>query len=325
MKKLLFLPLLIIFAIAAAVAWFYISVQPVSENKNFVYFTIPKGESAAQIGTKLESAGLIRSALAFKIYIQFTGQSGKLQSGQFKLYPSFTLFQNVNALFNGPVEVWTTIPEGLRREEIATRFATALGKDKAFVSEFMQVSVGKEGYLFPDTYLFPADVTATSIVQKMTDTFNAKTSGFTPNGSNLTFAESVTLASLLERETKTDAERPVVAGILINRLNAGIPLQVDAAVQYAVANENCKLKIENCTWWPILSLNDLKINSAYNTYKLVGLPPGPIANPGLSSLKAAFNPATTDYLYYIHDSTGQIHYAKTLAEHNANVRKYLGK
>jgi UPF0755 protein len=96
-----------------------------------------------------------------------------------------------------------------------------------------------------------------------------------------------------------------------------MPLQVDATVQYAVGTSK--------DWWPILTLEDLKVNSLYNTYKYAGLPPGPIANPGLSSLKAAFNPAQTDYLYYIHDPTGQIHYAKTLAEQNANIAKYLGK
>ena len=165
LKKILALPLLLIFLVAIGLIWFYISAQPASGNratlndKNFVYFVIPKGESAARIGTKLESSGLIKSALAFKIYIQFTGQSGKLQSGQFKLSPSFSLFQNINALFNGPVEIWTTIPEGLRREEIAVRFATALGKDNAFVTEFMQASKGEEGYLFPDTYKFSKEAT----------------------------------------------------------------------------------------------------------------------------------------------------------------------
>jgi UPF0755 protein len=151
----------------------------------------------------------------------------------------------------------------------------------------------------------------------MTDTFSAKTSGLTPKGSNLTFVEAVTLASIIERETKTDAERPIVAGILINRLNAGMPLQVDAAVQYAIGTSK--------DWWPILGLTDLKINSPFNTYKFAGLPPAPIANPGLSSLKAAFAPTATSYWYYIHDSTGQIHYAKTLAEHNANIAKFLGR
>lgn len=317
MKKLLFLPLLAVLAVAVAAIWFYINTQPVSDNKSYGNFTVTKGASASQVGNKLENTGLIKNALAFKIYIQFTGQSGKLQSGQFKLSPSFSLFQNINALFSGPIELWVTIPEGLRREEVATKFTTALGKNGGFTNEFLQASKGKEGYLFPDTYLFPLDVTATAVVKKMTDTFNAKTLGLTPKESNLTFVETVTMASLIERETKTDEERPIVAGILMNRIEAGMPLQVDAAVQYAIGNSK--------NWWPVLSLADLRIDSRYNTYKYQGLPPAPIANPGLSSLKAAFSPTPNSYWYYIHDSTGQIHYAKTLTEHNANISKYLGK
>ena len=317
MKKILFLPLFLALVLAIGALWFYINFQPPSSTQNFGYFVIAKGSSATQVGTKLESAKLIKSALAFKIYIQFTGQSGKLQPGEFRLSPSFSLFQTVDTLFKGPVELWVTIPEGFRREEVAAKFASGLDKDSTFVSDFLLASKGKEGYLFPDTYLFPLDASASAIVKKMNDTFTAKTYGLTPTGSSLSFSDSVILASILERETKTDAERPIVAGILINRLNLGMPLQVDASVQYAVGTSK--------KWWPDLSLVDLKINSPYNTYKFTGLTPTPIANPGLSSLKAAFNPATTDYLYYIHDSTGQIHYARTLAEHNANVAKYIGK
>jgi UPF0755 protein len=317
MKKLLFLPLFIGLILTAFAVWFYINAQPVSSKKDFSNLVITKGASASQIGNKLQSSGFIRSALAFKVYIQFTSQSGKLQSGQFRLSPSFSLFQNIDALFNGPIEIWVTIPEGLRREEVAAKFATALGKDSTFINEFLIASKGKEGYLFPDTYLFPLDSQVPSIVKKMEDTFSAKTSDLTPQGSSLTFAEAVTLASLLERETKTDAERPIVAGILVNRLDAGMPLQVDAAVQYAVGSSK--------DWWPILSLNDLQIKSPHNTYKFAGLPPTPIANPGLLSLKAAFSPTVNQYWYYIHDTSGQIHYAKTLAEHNANIAKYLGK
>ena len=317
MKKLLFLPLLVVFALAAATVWFYINVQPVSDNKTFSNFVIIKGASASQIGNKLASAGLIKNALAFKIYVQFTGQSGKLQSGEFRLSPSYSLFQNVSALFNGPIELWVTIPEGLRREEVAAKFTAALGKDTVFTGEFLQASKGEEGYLFPDTYLFPTEASASAIVNKMTDIFTVKTQGLVPKGSNLSFSGSVILASLIERETKTDAERPVVAGILLNRINAGMPLQVDASVQYTVGTSK--------DWWPILTLADLKTDSRYNTYKYQGLPPAPIANPGLSSLKAAFAPTENDYWYYIHDSKGQIHYAKTLTEHNANIAKYLGK
>ena len=315
MKKLLLL--FFIFLIAATGGlWFYINSQAVSTNKDFSYFVISKGSSAGQIGTKLESAKLIKSALAFKLYLRFTGKSGSLTPGEFKLSPSFSLFQTVSTLFNGPVEVWVTIPEGLRREEIASRFATGLNKDSPFVDEFLSASKGQEGYLFPDTYLFPLDASASAIVKKLTNTFTAKTSGFKPQN-DLSFSEVVTMASLLERETKTDAERPIVAGIMMNRLNAGMPLQIDASVQYAVGTTK--------NWWPILTLENLQTNSSYNTYKYKGLPPAPIASPGLSSLRAAFNPEESDYWYYIHDSKGQIHYARTLSEHNANIAKYLGK
>lgn len=317
MKKLFFLPLLALFVAVVAAVWFYFNAQPVSNNNNFSFFVINKGSSVSVIGDKLQSSGFVKSALAFKLYIRFTGQTGRLQPGEFRLTPSFSLFQISETLFKGPVELWVTIPEGLRREEVAARFATGLDRDNSFINEFLSDSKGDEGYLFPDTYLFPMDASPAAVIKKMTDTFTAKTQGFTPQGSNLTFSQSVIIASLLERETKTDAERPIVAGIILNRIKLGMPLQIDASVQYAVGTPS--------NWWPILTLNDLKTSSPYNTYKYTGLPPAPIANPGLSSLKAALSPAQTDYLYYIHDPSGQIHFAKTLAEQNANIAKYLGK
>ena len=196
------------------------------------------------------------------------------------------------------------------------RFTTGLDRDAVFTNEFLQASKGKEGKLFPDTYLFPKDASASSIVNKMTKTFDSKTSGLAA-GPDLTFNQRIVLASILERETKTSAERPIVAGIMMNRIRAGMPLQVDAAVQYAVGTSK--------NWWPILTREDLNINLPFNTYKFIGLPPAPIASPGLSSLTAAFNPTQTEYWYYIHDTEGVIHYARTLQEHNANVVKYLGK
>ncbi len=317
MKKFLLLLLFLILIVVSGGFWFYKNSQPVSGKEAYDYFLINKGSGASQIGKKLESEGFIKSALAFKLYLQFTGQTGKLQPGEFRLTPSYSLFQTVEALFDGPVEIWVTIPEGLRREEVASKFALTLDKDSKFIDEFLVSSKGQEGYLFPDTYLFPKEASASAIVKRMVSTFNAKTSGFEPKGSGLTLAETVTVASLLERETKTDAERPMVAGIILNRLNAGMPLQIDASVQYAVGTSK--------NWWPILTRDDLTVNSPYNIYKFAGLPPGPIASPGLSSLKAAFSPTENDYWYYIHDTDGKIHYAKTLQEHNSNISKYLGK
>lgn len=314
MKKLLLLPPLIVILIASAFYWFYTNSQPVASQENYKYFVIEKGETAGEVGQRLESEGIVKSALSFKIYLQFTGQTGKIQTGEFRLTPSHSLFQVVDTLFDGPIELWVTIPEGLRREEIAQKFADVLGKDDAFVTDFLKDSSGKEGYLFPDTYLFPREASVSAIVKKMTSTFDNKTKDLT-NKSGLSFEDVVVLASLVERETKTDEERPIVAGIILNRLSVGMPLQIDASVQYSVGT----LK----DWWPILSLDDISTPSSYNTYENTGLPPAPIANPGLSSLKAAFSPQDSEYWYYIHDSEGQIHYAKTLSEHNSNIAKYL--
>ena len=270
-----------------------------------------------QVGNKLYSVGLIKSPIAYKIYVQFTGKSGKIPAGEYRVSGSMNLFQIVDQLLKGPVELWVTIPEGLRKEEIAVKFKDALKKEESFINSFLLASQGKEGTLFPDTYLFPKDATAGAIITKMTSTFKSKTASLTSLNTNLSTQEIIILASLIERETKTDEERPIVAGILMNRLTIGMALQVDAAVQYAVGiSEN---------WWPILTKDDLAAVSKYNTYKYQGLPPSPISNPGISSLKAAFSPEDNDYWYYIHDTKGIIHYAKTLAEHNANVAKYLGK
>ncbi len=314
MNKLLFLSVFVIIILVGGSFWFYKNSIPVTSTKKFEYFVINKGASASQVGVALQKAGLIKSALAFKLYMQFTGQSGKLQTGEFKLSPSYSLFETINTLFKSPIELWVTIPEGLRREEIAQRFVVALDKPSSFADEFLQASTGKEGYLFPETYLFPRDVTASQVVKKMTDTFNEETKDG-ENYSGLTFSQVIILASIVERETKTDAERPTVAGIMLNRLDAGMPLQVDATVQYAVGTQG--------NWWPILTQDDLAVKSAYNTYLHAGLPPAPISNPGESSIKASLNPEKTDYWYYIHDTEGQIHYAKTLVEHNANISKYL--
>ncbi len=135
-------------------------------------------------------------------------------------------------------------------------------------------------------------------------------------------AQAVILASLIEREAISDEERPYIAGILLNRIEIGMPLQVDATVQYAIGSKRCVSKID-CDWWQTPTRADLEIVSPFNTYTFTGLPQAPIANPGIMSLRAALEPVDSDYLYYIHDPEGRIHYAETLEEHNSNVAQYL--
>ena len=283
-----------------------------SQGTEELSFLITKGSGAEKVGKNLKEQGIIKSALALKIYLQMKGLATKIPPGEFKLARNLTLGELVDTLMKGPTELWVTVPEGLRREEVVEKFIEGLElqgeKAVNFRNEFLAESEGMEGYLFPDTYLFPADVGASRVVSVLRSTFDMK---FSDSSERV-----VILASILERETLTAKERPVVAGILMNRLNNDWPLQADATIQYALG--------EPGEWWPRpLTRADLEINSLYNTYKFIGLPPGPIANPGLTSLNAAANPEETDYWYYIHDNSGVIHYAETLEEHNQNVQKYL--
>lgn len=333
MKKRLLIPIIFLVGMisfaSGAYFWWSQNSESVSNSKEEIDFLVVRGRSASEIGQALFEKGLIRSPLAFKFYVQLTGKSDEIQAGEFRLSPTLSLEEIVEKLSGPPLELWVTIPEGLRKEEIVERFINGLEKEgpdiTEFRKEFLEQSKSLEGYLFPDTYLFPRDVRALTVVSTLKSTFDKRMNEVGnnyPGGYDLN--DIVTLASLIEREAITDEERSVVAGILYNRLTNDWPLQVDAAVQYALANESCSGKVE-CTWWPKnLTKEDLEIDSPYNTYKYPGIPPAPIANPGFESLKAAANPTPSDYYFYIH-ADGQIYYAKTLSEHNANVSRYLRK
>ncbi|MBI4058993.1 endolytic transglycosylase MltG [Candidatus Microgenomates bacterium] len=337
--------LLIIIALPLLVMWWWrdATIAP-STDKIYYPFVIIKGESASQIGDELEKQGFIRSSLAFKVYVSIADRTKKIPAGDFRITKNLPLPQLVAELIRGPVALWVTIPEGFRREEIAQKIATALEltseKQQIFLKEFMKESQGMEGFLFPDTYLLSRNATAGAVVKKLRDTFDKKVSAdiiSQAKQQDLTLEKLVTLASIIERETRTDEERPIVAGILLKRIKAGWPLQADATLQYAVVNLKClpaqagqisqpkagRHLDENCSWWEPATVADKKINSPYNTYLHRGLPPGPIASPGLSSIKAAASPQDSPYWFYLHDNTGQIHYAANSEEHQQNIDKYL--
>lgn len=322
--------------------WWRSNTSALTSTENFQSFVIPKGRSAMQVGSKLEDEELIKSSLAFKIYVQVFGKSKSINAGEFKLSPSMSLVEIIEALGEGPLELWVTIPEGLRREEIIERYVKDLemgAEEFEFRLEFLSLTKDNEGYLFPDTYLFPRDATADLIVKTMLSNFEKKTNEFQDGIDNSKYSlnQIVTMASIIERETKTNEERSVVAGILFKRLETeGWLVQADATIQYAVAGKECPGRntapivcpeeiIKTINWWPILTKDDLEIDSPYNSYKYKALPPTPIANPGLSSINAAIFPEDSPYWFYIHDSDAKIHYGKTISEHNSNVRRYLGK
>jgi len=329
MKKVYYIAVLALVAVIILVSyfcfWFKSNMKPVSTSDEKISFIVVKGKSASQIGEELYKKHLIRNSMIFKLYVQFFDKSKSINAGEFELSPSMSVSEIVSALGKGPKELWVTIPEGLRKEEVVEKIITSLemegDREDVFREEFLSLAKDSEGYLFPDTYLFPRNVQAKTVYDRLKSIFNQKYDGevVLPKDNNHTKSEIVIMASILERETKAASEKPVVAGILWKRVENGWPLQVDASVQYAVANLG---KSDN--WWPILTLDDLNINSSYNTYKFKGLPPAPICNPGIVSLKAAANPQDSEFWFYIHSPDGRIHYAKTSEEHSSNVRKYLG-
>jgi len=329
--KLLILSVSFLLCLSLFSFWWKETTKPLQSEQK-LNFIIAKGSSALQTAKSLKEKGLIRSELAFKIYVQFTGKSKKIKPGLFVLTPNMSMYQIVDELTKGPKDVWVTIPEGLRKEEVVEKIIQALEKEgeeaKIFRSEFLNLAKDKEGYLFPDTYLIPRDISPQTIISLLIENFHRKTDELKEEiqKGDYTLEEIVILSSIVERETRKDEERPIVAGILLKRLKNQIPLQVDATVQYALASRNCQaLGYEKTcdNWWPILKKTDLDIDSEFNTYKYKGLPPSPISNPGIASIKASVYPEESEFWFYLHDQKGEIHLAKTIEEHVKNIEKFL--
>ncbi len=299
-------------------SWYQKSLSPFDkDNQAPVNFVISQGQSVKEIANELKKANLIRSQLAFFIYVRLSGLAKKIQAGNYRLNQAMSIPIIADELTHGKTDEWVTIIEGLRVEEIALILSQKLAIPQ---SEFLKFA--QEGYMFPDTYLIPQSATAEEIVGMFLNNFRQKvTDEIIQKGKEkeLTLDEIITLASLLEREVKHDAERPIVAGILLKRLKNDWPLQVDATVQYALGYQ-----AKEKTWWKKnLTEEDLKINSPFNTYKYKGLPPKPIASPGLISIKAVVEPEETNYWYYLSDKNGIMHFAETYEEHLNNINRYL--
>jgi len=276
---------------------------------------IENGSTLLSISTLLKERQVIKSPFLFRTYVILFGGEKALVQGDYVFSEKITGFGVAERIMDGQlgiVPLRITIPEGSTTREIAGLFNT---KFKNFDDKkFLDLAKGKEGYLFPDTYLFfPADEPAV-MVKKMERTFTEKTASLQkevlPKG--YSWSDVVTMASILEAEGRTLQTRRMIAGVLWKRLSIGMPLQVDVAIQY----------IKNKAT-PDLTLEDLKIPSPYNLYLNKGLPPGPINNPGLEAIKAALSPIPSKYLYFLVDKQGVMHYAVTHDEHVVNKNKYL--
>ncbi len=312
---LVLLFLLVIIFFGAKGFWEYLK-SPIEPGARMRAFVVQKGESVDNIAKGLEEEGFIRSALIFKVLLRQTNVN--IQAGDFKLSPGMSSEQIIETLSKGSVDKWVTLLEGWRVEEIADKLNQELGTDKG---AFLKVA--KEGYMFPDTYLLNPEASASDIASILKNTFNARFDESIQSkikAKGLTLEEGIILASIVEREARSDQVRAKVAGIYLNRLKEGMKLDADATVQYAKDSQTLSRSGRLSKFWQPITREDYSaVKSDFNTYLIPGLPPSPICNPSLSSLQAVANAEKNPYLFYYHDSKGNSYYATTLEEHNRNV------
>jgi UPF0755 protein len=316
------LALILLAALAAGAGW-YLVVTPYGPTAE-TYVTIGQGASAGAIGRKLEAAGVVRSRYLFQL-VRWVKRS-KLKAGVYLFDHPAPVTEVYARIARGDIAAKVvTVPEGANIYDIAARveeaglasrqeFLDAAMSKKDLVADIDPTAPSLEGYLFPDTYRFAPKTPAGQIVETMVKQFRVVAGQL---GLKENVHRTVTIASLVERETAVDADRPLVASVFVNRLAKKMPLGTDPAVIYGL--ERIGL------WRGTIYASDLKRDTPYNTYLHAGLPPGPVANPGLPSLRAALNPPHSNYLYFVAASTnaqGHSLFAATLAEHNRNVAEY---
>ncbi|MCU6709650.1 endolytic transglycosylase MltG [Paenibacillus sp. J5C_2022] len=335
------LSLLGIMAIAACAVLFYLwsNLQPLPKGEP-KKVTISRGMSANGVADTLEKNGIIKNGFLFGYYLQMKDEGAKFQAGVYEFHPGMDNATIINMLNTGDVveaeTVQFTIPEGYTVEQIAqklgkeglvdpAKFLQLAGEDRTWSDAEAVLSVPKEqtgikqrleGYLFPETYAVKRDSSEEVIIQRMLQETDRKLDTLPEDWqevlgeSGRSLHEIMTVASLVEREVVVDEERPLVASVIYNRLKQPMRLQIDATVQYALGEQKERLLHK-----------DLEIDSPYNTYKIDGLPPGPIASPSIASIEAALYPADTDYLFYVTKKDGtQSHlFAKTYKEHQRNI------
>lgn len=316
--------------------WYRHALRPVDPGSSAERMVkIAEGMSVAEIANLLEEEGIIRSSTTFHLFVRLRGASANLQAGNFLLSPGMGTAEVVEILRTGKVkEIAVTIPEGFTLKDIDALLAKKGLMESGTLldcvrrcdfSSFTFLPSGKgaaprggrlEGYLFPDTYYIePANFVPKFFLERLLGEFRKRVlenMSADLHQSTRSLHEIITMASLLEEEAKTDDERPVIAGILWKRFDVGTGLGVDAAVRYILGKST-----------GTLTASDLVLPSPYNLRKFRGLPPGPIASPGLASIRAALHPQQSDYWYYLHGKDGKVHYAVTNEEHNINKHKYL--
>ncbi len=337
LRWLLFMVMIVVGVGIGVMVYITNALQPLPEGP-VRSIVIPQGVGSSQIADILESEGIIDDAFVFKLYLRYEQEGSAFQAGEYAMQPGMTHQEIIAMLNTGDViqepTDRVTIPEGYTIKQMAEKLPSDLdpavflelaNQPSSFEFSFIDsipedqaLTYALEGYLFPETYDFKIDSTEHDIMQRMLFEMENRLQELPEDwqqvmeNKGLTFHHLLTIASLIEREVIVDHERPLVAGVIYNRLNIDMMLQIDATVQYVLDKQKERLLYA-----------DLEVDSPYNTYKITGLPPGPIASPSISSIKAALYPEASDYLFYVtkKDGTNEHLFATTYEEHLNNIEK----
>ncbi len=286
-------------------------------------FVVSKNMEAAAILQKLNAQDFAKRTWFLDLALLLHGGAGRIRAGGYRIAQNAGSWTIASILTSDPLLRWVTIPEGLRKEQVADRLQQTLGWRDVTHDGFLHATIATpydltEGLYYPDTYLIPTDETDMQVLKRFINRFHEAFDPLYPQlqKRNIRPNTAIKIASIIQREAAGNGDMPLIAGILWNRLLQKMPLQIDATLQYARGNAGKG-------YWAPITPSDKQIDSPFNTYAHAGLPPMPIANPGLDAIDAVLHPIETKCLYYLHDNDRQIHCSQTYAEHLANIQKYL--
>jgi UPF0755 protein len=302
----------------------YVFFGPPQTLEKIEVFTVPQKSDGFDVTTALSEQKLIKNEAAFRLLFNILAKDKKVAPGGYYLSPNMNAWQVLTKITGKPDLAWVTVSYCLRKEQTGEILAETLGWDSTKLQEWNMLysdtnSDYFEGVYYPDTYLIPVNAKPEEIASRFIARFNEKFAPLADQflAKNIKWTTGLKIASLIAREAAGSEDAKLISGIIWNRLEAGMPLQIDATLQYTLGKNSAG------RWWGTIDLSQKENDSPYNSYLHKGLPPTPICSPNVDMIEAVLNPETTDCLFYLHDASGQIHCAKTYQEHLTNIKKYL--
>lgn len=321
MKRLLLILIPVVTFLVPFLVWN--NFGSVGDSKQITIFVVSEDLVTSAVAQNLKDQKLIRNTSAFQFILNnFAGDA--VHPGGYKLSQNMNAWQVMKKLTGKPDLVWFTTSACIRKEQVGEQLADLLHWNSSRLNDWNSLyktldTEYFEGVYYPDTYLVPVIETPTEVAERYINQFNKKMAPFLPGFAtkNIKWTTGLKIASLIAREAGGVSDMKIISGIIWNRLDKGMPLQIDATMQYTLG------KNANGKWWGSIDLTQKQSDSPYNSYLTKGLPPTPICSPNIDAIEAALNPTATDCIFYLHDVYREIHCAKTYAEHKTNIEKYL--